>query len=188
LPQDTSQGLISAEAVFKIEPEKSSVPPGHGFKLSRLRLGEINHPLVVAKILRQQLGMSIQAKTNYHQSPEVADKKIREVETAGLFCSELREYITAGKELIAMRSRQTLDMVFGEHRIQLSTGTAVAVGNEYPLIFFTCRDNCALNSGYDLPRAIVQVWWKALEIDLLPPVLAFDPHQFPGYGATGNHE
>ena len=73
------------------------MPPGHGFKLRRLRLGEINHALVIAKILRQQLGMPIQAKTDYDQAAEMADKEIREVETSRCLFSQLREYITAGK-------------------------------------------------------------------------------------------
>jgi len=93
-------------------------------------LRQIDEPLVIAEVERQQLGMAVDAESLDYEPPEMPREKISQIEAAGLLLRELGEERGAGEELVAMRPLDALDSLLGEHRVERSARAAVAVEHE----------------------------------------------------------
>src|SRR3954447_20395046 len=75
---------IARETVLERQTEAQRGRARGREMLGRARLGEIDDPLVVAEIERQQLGMTVDAEPLDDQPVEMPDEEIREEEAGGL--------------------------------------------------------------------------------------------------------
>ncbi len=74
-----------------------------------MRLGEVDDPLVIAEIERQQLGVAVDAEPLDDEPVEVPDEEIREEEAGGLVIGELGEILGTSEELVTMGAADALD-------------------------------------------------------------------------------
>src|SRR4029079_9638681 len=97
-------------------------------------LCEVDESLVVAEVLVAQLRMAVEPETLDHESVEVARQEVGQEERRGLVLDEARELRTRGVELVAMRAREALDALLGDHGIEQSARPAVRVRDEDPVV------------------------------------------------------
>ena len=118
--------------------------------------------------------MAVEAERADHEPLVVAQQKVGQVERAGLGVGELREYLRRRKELVAVGARQPLDTLLAQHRIELPTGTAVAVDDEDLRIAIPVRPDLGAHRGRDAFGPVMQLRGEAAYSEHRPAVRALE--------------
>ena len=147
-----------------------------------------NESTVVAKICFQQLRVTIEPQTTLYQPVEMTYQEIRQVEGPRFLLGQRVEDRRTRKELVAMRTGQTLDPVVGNYRVDTAAGTTIRVGDEDMRVQLAIPlDGCA-QQRRDPFRSVVQIGRQALYLQMRPLIHFAQCDQLPGNGAAGNQQ
>jgi len=91
----------------------------------------------------------VEAEGAHHQSLEMTHEEVGQVESPRLLFGHLRERRLAGKELVAVGTRQAFDTFFLDDPVDLTTGTTLRVRDVHIVITITIRfDSGPQRSAY----------------------------------------
>ncbi len=170
------------------QPEPLCRRPGLGVERRIVALRQMDEPLVVAEIDRQQLGMPIETEPADHQRLELPGEEIGEIEGAGLGLGQCREARLAGEGGIAMRAGQPLDRLLGEHRIERPAGAAIGIGHIDPVMRRPGRPYRVPHRTGDQRRPVVQGRRQTAQVDRRQPIRLDDGDDLAGQRAAGDDE
>jgi len=128
-------------------------------------LTEVSQPAIVAKVLRLQLRMTIEAETSKHQPLEVPHQKVGEEERSRLALSELGETFGARVELVAVHALDAFDAALAQHRIERPTRTAIGVGNKNFLVEIALGFDRCPHRRRDALGTVVQLRGQTVHIE-----------------------
>jgi hypothetical protein len=175
-------------AVLEAEAEPVGGGPGAVDEIGVLDLRQVDEPCVVAEVVVAELGVAVESEVPDHESIEVPDQVVGEVEGPDLGVLEFGEGRVAGEELVAVGARQAFDSEFLADGVQPATGATVGVADEDLVVATLGRTNPFGDGIGDEVGGVVVGGWQALDVDSVQAVGPYDLEELPGEGSAGDDE
>jgi hypothetical protein len=161
---------------------------GARVEVAILGLRQIDDAPVIAEIVGQQLGMTVETEAAYHERLEMTDQIVGEIEGPRFGVVERGEFLEPGVEGVAMIPGDTFDAGSRQHPVERAAGTAIAVEAEDPRIAIARGGELGRDRFGDPRRRVVQDGRQALEIDMGPAVERGDRQHLARKRAAGDDQ